>query len=116
MKHINSLPDSDKPNLVIYVSDNESWLDSGHYGRFGGNATATMEEFNKLRRVRKDAKMICIDLAANAHTQAPSRENILNVGGFSDAVYDVIGNWTKGQGTFIDTIEKIDLDSIPDRV
>lgn len=116
LQHINSLANADKPNLVIYVSDNESWVDSPHYGRFGGNATATITEFEKLRKVRKDAKMICIDLAANVTSQAPSRENVLNVGGFSDALYDVINKWTKGQGAFVDTIDKIDLDSRPERV
>jgi 60 kDa SS-A/Ro ribonucleoprotein len=28
-----------KGDLVIYVSDNESWVDAPHYGRFGGSAT-----------------------------------------------------------------------------
>jgi len=35
-------------------------------------------------------KLICIDLQPNQTTQASERSDILNVGGFSDAVFHVI--------------------------
>ena len=34
--------------------------------------------------------MVCIDMQPYATVQAPDREDILNVGGFSDSVFDVI--------------------------
>ena len=36
-------------------------------------------------------KLICIDLQPNTTTQAPERSDILNVGGFSDAVFVACG-------------------------
>jgi 60 kDa SS-A/Ro ribonucleoprotein len=113
LRYINEDMAGKKPNLVIYVSDNESWLDSGHYGRFGGSVTATMEEFRKLQSKSKDAKMVCIDLTPNTTTQAKENKDILNVGGWSDACWDVIGKWVKGGNDFVKTIEEIDLDSCP---
>lgn len=106
------------PDLVIYLSDNESWVDSGRPSTpwNSGHGTATMEEFTKLRKKNKNAKMVCIDLAANSTSQAPSRSDILNVGGFSDSVFNVVESWLKGNENFVGTIEQIDLDSTPERV
>lgn len=75
-----------KVDLVVYISDNESWVDGARYG----SGTATMEQFELLRQRNPKAKMICIDINANTTTQAKSRKDILNVGGFSDQVFDVI--------------------------
>lgn len=73
-------------DLVIYVSDNESWIDATGKGR----GTATMAEWTKLRARCPRAKLVCLDIQPYAHTQAPDREDILNVGGFSDRVFDVV--------------------------
>jgi 60 kDa SS-A/Ro ribonucleoprotein len=55
-------------------------------------------------------KLICIDLQPLGTTQAPEREDILNIGGFSDAVFNVI---TAFQGNdpnrFVAEIEAIEL-------
>ena len=53
-------------DVVIYVSDNESWIDSPHYGRFGGSATATMKQWNEFKARNRDAKLVCIDLQPTA--------------------------------------------------
>jgi 60 kDa SS-A/Ro ribonucleoprotein len=37
-----------------------------------------------------------VDLAPNEHTQAIEREDILNVGGFSDQVFGVIDAFARG--------------------
>jgi 60 kDa SS-A/Ro ribonucleoprotein len=84
-------------DLVIYVSDNESWVDAPHYGRFGGSATRTMQEWATFKARNPSAKLVCIDLAANTHTQAAERSGeILNVGGFADSVFDVIARFANG--------------------
>src|ERR1041385_3827424 len=59
-----------KGDLVIYVSDNESWVDAPHYGRFGGSATATMEEWSKFRSRNPQARMVCIDIQPYGTVQA----------------------------------------------
>jgi len=41
----------------------------------------------------KQAKLVCIDLQPYVHTQAAERADVLNVGGFSDAVFEVVSRF-----------------------
>jgi len=84
-------------DLVIYVSDNESWIDAPQYGRFGGSATQTMKEWAHFRERNPQARMVCIDLQPYGTVQAKERSDILNVGGFSDQVWDVIAEFARGE-------------------
>jgi 60 kDa SS-A/Ro ribonucleoprotein len=96
-----------KGDLVIYVSDNESWVDSNRY-----RSTATMTEWNKFKLRNKDAKLVCIDIQPYATTQAHDRDDILNVGGFSDQVFDVIARFIElgnNKDLWIKTIEEVKL-------
>ncbi|MBC7795801.1 MAG: TROVE domain-containing protein, partial [Pyrinomonadaceae bacterium] len=54
-------------DLVIYVSDNESWIDTN---RGWNSGTATMEAWNEFKTRNKTAKLVCIDIQPYAHTQA----------------------------------------------
>ena len=81
-------------DLVVIVSDNESWVDARRQG-----ATATMMEWTRLKARCPDARLVCIDLQPHGTTQALSRPDILNVGGFSDAVFDTIARFAAGEGT-----------------
>ncbi|TDX59581.1 60 kDa SS-A/Ro ribonucleoprotein [Methylosinus sp. sav-2] len=95
-------------DLVILVSDNESWVDA----RQGGRGTATMEMWQELKRRNPDAKLVCIDIQPYATTQAAERDDILNVGGFSDAVFEMISAFAKGEldaEHWVGEIEKLDL-------
>jgi 60 kDa SS-A/Ro ribonucleoprotein len=83
-------------DVVIYVSDNESWIDSPCYGRFGGGATETMRQWAEFKRRSPAARMICIDIQPYGHTQAQEREDIVNVGGFSDQVFGLIAEVASG--------------------
>jgi len=106
-----------KGDLVIYVSDNESWVDtkasnSGVFGYYRRNGTATMEEWNKFAARNKGAKLVCIDIQPNSSTQAHDRDDILNVGGFSDQVFDVIARFAElgnNKDLWIKTIEDVKL-------
>jgi len=84
-------------NLVIYVSDCESWIDAPQYGRFGGGATETMKEWANFRQRNPAARMVCIDVQPYGTVQAKERDDILNVGGFSDQVFDVIAEFARGE-------------------
>jgi 60 kDa SS-A/Ro ribonucleoprotein len=86
-----------KGDLVIYVSDNESWIDSPHYGRFGGSATQTMKEWAKFRQRNPQARMVCIDVQPYATVQAKEQADILNIGGFSDQLWEVITEFARGE-------------------
>jgi 60 kDa SS-A/Ro ribonucleoprotein len=79
-------------DLIVYVSDDESWIDSPHYGRYGGSATETMKEWNVFRQRNPQAKMVCINVQPCETTQAVERADIINVGGFSDQVFKLIAD------------------------
>ncbi|MCB9566017.1 MAG: TROVE domain-containing protein [Myxococcales bacterium] len=81
-------------DLVIFVSDNESWID-GNRMRWQG--TAVMDEWEKYKARNRRAKLVCIDIQPYATTQAPERADILNIGGFSDAVFDLIAAFAQDQ-------------------
>ena len=80
-------------DLVVMVSDNQSWVD----GDGGGRSTATMAEWERFRRRNPRARLVCLDLTPYGTCQAPEREDILNVGGFSDAVFDIIARFACGE-------------------
>lgn len=80
-------------DLVVIVSDNQSWMDAARIG-----ATAAMTEWNKLKKRCPQAKLVCIDLQPYGTTQTQGREDILNVGGFSDAVFDTLARFAAGKG------------------
>jgi 60 kDa SS-A/Ro ribonucleoprotein len=84
-------------DLVIYVSDNESWIDAPYYGRFGGGATETMKQWAEFKRRNPRARMVCIDIQPYGTAQAKERPDILNVGGFSDQVFDLIAEFAAGR-------------------
>ncbi|MDQ3321704.1 MAG: TROVE domain-containing protein, partial [Acidobacteriota bacterium] len=63
-------------DLIIYVSDNESWIDSNRSRHVGG--TQTMKQWNEFKSRNRDAKLVCIDIQPNATTQAIERADILN--------------------------------------
>jgi 60 kDa SS-A/Ro ribonucleoprotein len=81
------------PDLVIFVSDNQSWVD----GRQGGQGTAMMAEWTKLKARKRAAKLVCIDIQPYGTSQAAEREDVLNIGGFSDAVFDQIAAFATGR-------------------
>ena len=79
-------------DLVVIVSDNQSWVDGTC-----GHDTATLRELAKLKARNPDAKLACIDLQPYGTTQGPDRADILNVGGFSDAGFDVLAAFATGR-------------------
>ncbi|MHC8361674.1 RNA-binding protein [Pseudomonas sp. LS2P72] len=80
-----------KVDTLIMVSDNESWMDARRRG-----ATETMHQWERIKQINPKARLVCIDMQPGFWTQAPDREDILNVGGFSDSVFDVIAQFTAG--------------------
>jgi 60 kDa SS-A/Ro ribonucleoprotein len=84
-------------DLVIYVSDYESWIDAPHYGRFGGSATKTMREWATFKQLNPTARMVCIDVQPYGTVQAKERPDILNIGGFSDQVFALIAEFARGE-------------------
>jgi 60 kDa SS-A/Ro ribonucleoprotein len=112
---------------VVLVSDNESWVYAGRAFASGQQgATGVMTEWQKFvanqQRLNPSCssasqgeagwgpKLVCIDLQSYTTTQAPEREDILNVGGFSDAVFNVVASFLSGDaGRFVAEVEAIEL-------
>ena len=96
------------PDLVVFVSDNQSWVDAGG----GGRGTAMMKEWEAIKRRNPAARLVCIDIAPYGTTQVQTREDVLNIGGFSDAVFDQIAAFAEGRTGpehWVGEIEKIEL-------
>ncbi len=96
-----------KVDLVVLVSDNESWVDARR-----GGATQTMLEWEKLKQRCPQAKLVCIDIQPGRTTQAVERADILNVGGFSDAVFTMLAQFAQGAAGadhWVGEIEKVPL-------
>ncbi|MEM7781552.1 MAG: VWA domain-containing protein, partial [Pseudomonadota bacterium] len=81
-----------KVDTVVIVSDNQSWIDNNYYG-----PTAVMDQWEKLKRRNPAAKLICIDIQPYGTTQAKTRKDIMNVGGFTDAVFDAMARFANGE-------------------
>jgi 60 kDa SS-A/Ro ribonucleoprotein len=79
-------------DLVVIVSDNQSWVDASRNG-----GTATMQEWERLKKRCPGAKLVCIDLQPYGSTQAKSRTDIINVGGFSDAVFETLSHFASDE-------------------
>jgi len=82
----------EKADLVIFVSDSESWVDQGR-----GRGTALLAEWSEFRQRNPKARLVCLDVQPNQTTQAGERADILNIGGFSDQVFEVISAFASGQ-------------------
>jgi 60 kDa SS-A/Ro ribonucleoprotein len=94
-------------DLLVIVSDNESWRDTR-----GGGATETMRQWAQVKARCPQARMVCIDLQPVATSQVVERDDVLHVGGFSDAVFDLLAVFA-AQGAnsprWVDRIASIEL-------
>jgi 60 kDa SS-A/Ro ribonucleoprotein len=96
-----------KGDLVVFVSDNESWVDAK-----GGRGTETLRKWTVFKRFNPQARLVCIDIQPNATTQAAEREDVLNIGGFSDQVFEVIAAFAEGRlgaDHWVGVIDKVAL-------
>lgn len=95
-------------DAIIFISDNESWLDGSRY--YG---TGMMGEFLSFKKRNKNAKLVCIDITPNRTSQSDGkRDDVLQIGGFSDTCFDVIVSFLKQNEAnhWVNVIEEITLD------
>lgn len=104
-----------KPSLIIIVSDNESWADKWMDRRSTSWAslhfspsTGSENVWQQIKAVSPECKLVCIDIQPGSTTQvANERNSVLNIGGFSDQVFDVISAFAQGSDSRF-WVEKID--------
>jgi 60 kDa SS-A/Ro ribonucleoprotein len=101
-------------DVVIYISDNESWAD-----RYAGRGTGMMAEWEIFRQRNRQARLICLDIQPYGTVQAKPRNDVLHIGGFSDAVFDTIAVFAKGQlnaDYWVKSIRKVSLEEMTNSV
>lgn len=95
---------------IVLVSDNESWVGTGRQGSTGVMTQWQQFVANQRKLGVTNPKLVCIDLQPYATTQAPERTDILNVGGFSDAVFQVVAAFLEDNANrFVAEVEAIEL-------
>jgi 60 kDa SS-A/Ro ribonucleoprotein len=97
-----------KVDVVVIVSDNESWVDARRNG-----ATETMRQWSLIKARCPDAKLVCIDIQPYGTTQAAERRDVMNVGGFSDAVFRAVADFASGstdRDHWVNEVEKVPLE------
>lgn len=99
-------------DLVVIVSDNESWADCGPHW---SGKTGLMKEWDILKQRCPEAKLVCLDIQPYTTAQAQNRRDILNIGGFSDQVFKLIGSFAEqgmGADFWVKEIEKTELAAV----
>jgi 60 kDa SS-A/Ro ribonucleoprotein len=82
----------EKGDLIVFISDNQSWVDARN-----GPGTALIQAWGEFRQRNAGARLICIDIQPGSTTQVTERQDILNIGGFSDHVFEVIAAFSAGE-------------------
>lgn len=103
----------------VLVSDNESWVYANRaiaYGTHGSTGVMTEWQAFVKNQARLQGgntsgpKMICINIQPYGTTQAPERSDILNIGGFSDAVFNVVASYLADDvNRFVTEVEAVTL-------
>jgi 60 kDa SS-A/Ro ribonucleoprotein len=97
---------------VVLVSDNESWVGTGRYGSTGVMTAwnAFVANQRKLAGKETHPKLVNIDLQPSQTVQACERADIMNIGGFSDSVFNVISAFLADNNQrFVAEVEAIEL-------
>jgi 60 kDa SS-A/Ro ribonucleoprotein len=103
-------------DLLICVSDNQSWCESLNTDRYGKRLKGESQfqaEWKRWKQRNPKAKLVCIDVAPYATTQVQEMKDVLNLGGFSDNVFKLVKQFVDGNmdaDHVVGEIVKIDLD------
>ena len=103
-------------DVVVIFSDNESWYrDTLSYGGYYSTRSSYVEAWKQIRKQNPNAKLICVDLTPSTTTQAPDSRalGVINIGGFSDAIFDVATAWGTGMvDSMVDVVAGITLQEV----
>lgn len=117
LKYLNDR--NEKADLVIYVSDNESWMQFEQnrsrflYSRNPAPETPPMaEEWLRFKKRNPNAKLVLLDIQPYDTTQVRESKDVLNIGGFGDYAFEMIAKFYAGELSsehWVGEIEKIIL-------
>jgi 60 kDa SS-A/Ro ribonucleoprotein len=101
-----------KTNLIIIVSDNESWSNRNSYNRREFFEQGVYPLWKQYLAFNPDARLVCLDISPNNTSPIKSSESSFNIGGFSDNVFDLISDIANGGGTtdyMVEQVAKVEL-------
>lgn len=105
-----------KANLVVLVSDNQSWFDNNTGSSFYGGSrdeTVAQQEWSKFKARNKGAKLVAVNIAPYTTAQVAADRDVLNIGGFTDAIFETVANFAanrKSNGDeFVNAVKAIEL-------
>lgn len=85
-----------KGDLVVYVSDNMSWMDWMDRGYGSDVPTVSQVQWEIYKKRNPNAKLVNIDIAPYPTAQFKERDDVFNVGGFSDQVFEFLADVVQG--------------------
>jgi 60 kDa SS-A/Ro ribonucleoprotein len=96
------------PDNIIMISDNESWADAKNRPGY----TGTYAHFLEIKKNNPRARMVNLDIAPHASAQTVSGSDVLNIGGFTDSVFQVMAMFFESKGNpdfWVNQIKSIQL-------
>ena len=96
----------------IVLSDNESWFGAGIYSRGTSTANEWQRFCENQKRLRKfkSPKYVGVNLQPSAIAQNKEAKDVMNVGGFSDGVFETVAAFFEDDtGRFVRAVEAVDL-------
>jgi len=90
-------------DLLVLVSDNQSWCETRQHG-----PTETMRQWQLLKQRCPAARLVCIDLQPARTSQLVERDDVLHIGGFSDAVFQLLADYAERGGDARHWVERIE--------
>jgi 60 kDa SS-A/Ro ribonucleoprotein len=93
------------------VSDCETWADR-HQNAYYLNTTVMASEWAVYKARNPQAKLVTINLQASDTAQVPTDTSVLQLGGFSDTVWEVIKSFVEGRPSadhWVKVIEAVQL-------
>lgn len=97
-------------SLIVITSDNETWSKAFH--GWQRSYPIMMDQWRLFKKRHPKAKLVLIDLTPGNHTQVPNEDGVLNIGGFSDTIFDLIQlfvNDQLGPDRWVGEINKVEL-------
>lgn len=96
-----------RAELVWFVSDYESWAGPPYH-----RASGVMTEWEAFRQRNPHARLVCLDITPYDKSQAYDRADVLNLGGFSDHMFDLVAAFASGKldaSDWVAEVERVDL-------
>jgi len=107
-----------KGELVIYVSDNEAWIETPAgkvYRRMFGGVSGMATEWAAYKSRNHQARLVNVNIQPYTTSQMPdvASPDVYQVAGFSDQIFRLVGDWLAGRGPehWVETIKAINLDA-----